>query len=81
MLYIKDIINTRIVYYKSGLIIYRKFIKEDNINVFIKMIYMVGIGENIISNEEYSLTEVITLNSLISHYKKMIDSCNKVSKK
>lgn len=76
-----DFINWRIIYYGGGLILYRKSVDSDlNINVEIKLIYLVTIASYLITRDNYLLTDKLTLKSLISTYKKLIDGYNTISK-
>jgi len=78
----KYFLNTRLIYYKGGLILYRKDVDdESNITIAVKLIYVVGIGTYVISDDSYTLDQKITLKSLISIYKKVIDGYNLISKK
>jgi len=78
----KNFLNTRLIYYKGGLLLYRKDVdKESNITIAIKLIYVVGIGTYVKSDDSYTLGDKITLKSLISVYKKVIDGYNFISKK
>ena len=78
---IQELLNTKVIYYKSGLIIWRKEVVEDDIMIIVKMIYIVGIGQYITSDEQYKLSKNITLKTLISSYRKIIDEFNLISKK
>ena len=76
-----DLINTRVSFYKSGLILYRKMVVNEDIVVFVRMIYIVSIEQYIISDEYYTLNTKTTLKTLISSYRKIIDDFNLISKK
>lgn len=76
-----NILNTRYIFYKGGLISYSKFIKENEINIRVKLIYMVGINQSIISTDEYTLSDKLTFKVLITGYREMIDELNIISKK
>ena len=77
---INDILSTKIKFYKSGLIFYRKVVVGNQIYVIVKLIYIVTIGQYIISEEQYSLKKEITLEAILLSYKKVIDEINRVSK-
>lgn len=76
-----DLINTRFIYYKGGFIIYRKMVMDGNILLLVRMLYIVSIGQNIISDEQYHLDSKLSLKAIISSYKEIIDSINITSKK
>jgi hypothetical protein len=77
----KDLINTRVIFYKGGLILYRKMAVDGSVMLVVKLIYIVSFDEYIISNDQYTLTKDINLKVLISSYKKIIDELNVISKK
>jgi hypothetical protein len=64
----KDLINTRVIFYKGGLL-YRKMAVDGSVMLVVKLIYIVSFDEYIISNEQYTLTKDINLKVLISSYK------------
>lgn len=74
------ILNTRIKYYSGGLIIYRKNVKDNNIFLDVRFIYLVGVGEHIISNDVYELEGDVTLNSILDGYELLVDEMVRVSK-
>lgn len=76
-----DLINTRVSFYKSGIILYRKMVVNEEIVVLVRMIYIVSFEQYIISDEYYTLNTKTTLRTLISSYKKIIDDFNNISKK
>lgn len=76
-----DLINTRVSFYKSGLILYRKMVVNEDIVVLVRMIYIVSFEQYIISDEYYTLNTKTTLKTLISSYRKIIDDFNLISKK
>lgn len=75
-----NILNTKLIYYKGGFILYRKFIIRNRIKVSVKLIYIVNLTTYYKDEAQYTLNEKITLQSLISIYKNVIDDYNKQTK-
>lgn len=67
-------------YYKSGFIIYKKRVVENEIVVDVKLIYPVSITQYIITNDNYTLSSKITLKTLLNGYYQIIDEYNRISK-
>lgn len=67
-------------YYKGGLICYRKYVVENEIMIDVKLIYFVSITQFIISKDKYTLTEKLTLKTLLNGYYQMIDKYNHITK-
>lgn len=70
----------RVIYYKGGLICYRKYVVENEIMIDVKLIYFVSITQFIISKDKYTLTEKLTLKTLLNGYYQMIDKYNHITK-
>lgn len=77
---IQSILNTRFTFYNGGLIMWKKYVVEGEIKVVMDMIYFVGIQQYILSKEQYTLSKNLTLKTIISGYKKVIDDLNIISK-
>lgn len=75
-----NILNTKVIYYKGGFILYRKFIQRNRIKVSVKLIYIVNLTTYYKDEAQYTLNEKITLESLISVYKNVIENYNKQTK-
>lgn len=67
-------------YYKSGFIFYRKSVVENEIVVDVKLIYPVSITQFIITNDNYTLSDKLTLKTLLNGYYQIIDEYNRIAK-
>lgn len=65
-----------IKYYKSGFILIRKKVIDNEIVVSVKLIYPVSITQYIISNDNYTLSDKLTLKTLLNGYYRLIDKYN-----
>jgi hypothetical protein len=59
-LYILKTWLTQEIFYKGGLILYRKMAVDGSVMLVVKLIYIVSFDEYIISNEQYTLTKILT---------------------
>ena len=75
------VLNTRIIICKNAIIFYRKEVENDSIILFVKLIYIVGIKQYIVSNDKYQLNKIFNLKEVISTYKNVIQEFNNISKK
>jgi hypothetical protein len=75
-----QLLNTSFIYQTKGIILYRKEVDNGEIILLVKLIYIVGIKQYIVSDDKYHLNEKTTLRSIIQGYKKMIDEMNEVTK-
>ncbi len=74
-------INTSIIYHKRAFILYRKVVHNGDIILKVKIVYLIALGEIITSNDEYTLSEQVTLRSVIEGYKELIDGVYEIIKK
>lgn len=69
-----------IKYYKGGFIIYKKSVVDNEIIIDVKLIYIVSLTQYLITNDNYTLNDKLTLKMLLNGYKKTIDDYNHISK-
>ena len=62
-----------IKYYKGGFIIYKKSVVDNEIIIEVKLIYIVSLTQYLITNDNYTLNDKLTLKMLLNGYKKTID--------
>jgi len=75
-----QLINTSIIIRTRGIIIYRKEVDKGDIILKVKLVYVVGIKQYIISDDVYQLSEKTTLRDIIKGYKIMISELNEITK-